>query len=186
MKKFSWIILLALAGCHGKKTPDVSGIPVQLDLVRFEKLFFSIDTNQLDASLERINAQCPGFTKDFLYRIMGANANPDSTLRDVRLFIKAYAPLKDSADRVFGDFSVWQQQVKRGLQFVKYYFPSYRLPTKLYTFIGPIDAVFKTANGVFKGTIEQVRDNGLLVVKNIDGEEWEFNLKEIEFLNKVS
>jgi BirA family biotin operon repressor/biotin-[acetyl-CoA-carboxylase] ligase len=43
---------------------------------------------------------------------------------------------------------------------------------------------FKTQSGVFEGTITNVRDNGLLVVKNNNGEQAEFNLKEIEFLNK--
>ena len=42
---------------------------------------------------------------------------------------------------------------------------------------------FKSANRVFTGVIKGVRDNGLLLVNN-NGEELEFNLKEIEFLNK--
>ena len=43
---------------------------------------------------------------------------------------------------------------------------------------------FKTANGEFRGTIINVKDNGLLLVQDNNNAELEFNLKEIEFLNK--
>ena len=43
---------------------------------------------------------------------------------------------------------------------------------------------FKTANGEFTGTIINVKDNGLLLVQDNNNAELEFNLKEIEFLNK--
>ena len=42
---------------------------------------------------------------------------------------------------------------------------------------------FKTQNDVFTGAINDVRDNGLLVIKNNIGEELEFSLKEIEFVH---
>jgi len=44
---------------------------------------------------------------------------------------------------------------------------------------------FKTKTTTFNGTIAGVKDNGILVVKNNIGEEREFSLKEIEFLNNV-
>jgi BirA family transcriptional regulator, biotin operon repressor / biotin---[acetyl-CoA-carboxylase] ligase len=44
---------------------------------------------------------------------------------------------------------------------------------------------FKMPNGIFEGTIINVKDNGLLVVKDNNGAEAEFSLKEIEFLNKT-
>ena len=45
---------------------------------------------------------------------------------------------------------------------------------------------FRTAQeGIFSGTIKDVRSNGLLVINNNNDEELEFSLKEIEFLNKV-
>lgn len=43
---------------------------------------------------------------------------------------------------------------------------------------------FKTQNGIFNGVIKDVKDNGLLIVQSNIGEELEFSLKEIEFLNK--
>ncbi len=46
------------------------------------------------------------------------------------------------------------------------------------------DKAFKAQNIVFRGAISDVRDNGLLVVQCNNGEEKEFSLKEIQFLNK--
>jgi BirA family biotin operon repressor/biotin-[acetyl-CoA-carboxylase] ligase len=43
---------------------------------------------------------------------------------------------------------------------------------------------FNTAAGNFTGAIVNVKDNGLLVVQDKNSHELEFNLKEIEFLNK--
>ncbi|MDP9049015.1 MAG: biotin--[acetyl-CoA-carboxylase] ligase [Bacteroidota bacterium] len=43
---------------------------------------------------------------------------------------------------------------------------------------------FKTRGSVFNGVISNVKDNGILVIQNNNGEENEFSLKEIEFLNK--
>lgn len=43
---------------------------------------------------------------------------------------------------------------------------------------------FRVSELDFDGTIEGVKDNGLLVVKNNKGEKLEFNFKEITFLNK--
>ena len=44
---------------------------------------------------------------------------------------------------------------------------------------------FRTGNTLFEGTIKTVRDNGILVIENNKGDELEFSLKEIEFLNKT-
>jgi BirA family biotin operon repressor/biotin-[acetyl-CoA-carboxylase] ligase len=45
------------------------------------------------------------------------------------------------------------------------------------------DKMFKTNGLVFKGSIKDVKDNGLLIV-NDGNQNREYNLKEIEFLNK--
>ena len=45
------------------------------------------------------------------------------------------------------------------------------------------DKIFKASGQIFKGTIENVKDNGLLIVNN-GAETSEYNQKEIEFLNK--
>ena len=66
----------------------------------------------------------------------------------VKMFIHDYMPLKDSAEMLYKSFDDETKSIEKGLQFVKYYFPSYKIPQSIITFIGPINANFETSFGV--------------------------------------
>lgn len=133
------ILVILLANCGNKKNiPDVSGINVPFSAVRFEKDFFGMDTLHLNKSLQKLSVQHPGFTQDFLFNILGSA--PDSALKDVPLFLRTYQGIYEASAGKYKDFSAIEKEVKKGLQFVRYYFPAYKLPTKLVTFIGPINS----------------------------------------------
>ncbi len=137
-----FLILFAVA-CKNKKIPNVSNIKVDLTLQRFEKDFFSIDTTNVDQSLLQLNKKYPGFLQDFVFNILGLPSQPDSAAavqRGLTKFIGSYRPVKNDADEIFGSMDQVQKEVKKGLQFVKHYFPAYRLPNKVITFIGPINS----------------------------------------------
>ncbi|MDB5247351.1 MAG: hypothetical protein JWQ40_1745 [Segetibacter sp.] len=132
-----------ITSCNGKKIPDVSSIKVDLQLQRFDQEFFSLDTNNANQSLEQLHQKYPGFLQDFIFNILALPPQPDSSAaveQQIGYFISSYKPLKDSADRIFTNIGDIEDEVKRGLQFVKHYFPSYKLPNKLITFIGPINS----------------------------------------------
>lgn len=136
---FALCIISLLSGCKQKKQiPDVSGVTVNLQTIRFEKAFFAVDTLHIDQSLQALHSRYPGFTQDFLFNIIGTS--PDSAERDVPSFIASYNDMFRASETLFKDFGNTEQQVKKGLQFVHYYFPSYKLPSKLVTFIGPINS----------------------------------------------
>jgi hypothetical protein len=63
----------------------------------------------------------------------------DSAASYVNAFIKAYRPIFDSSEITFRNFHPIEKEITQGLQFVKYYFPSYPLPSKIITYIGPAD-----------------------------------------------
>lgn len=145
MKKFSLylVIIIVISSCKGKNIPDVSGIKVDLQLQRFDKDFFAIDTNHIEQSLQQLHQKYPSFLQDFIFNILALPAQPDSSAaveQQVKAFIRSYISLKDSGDKLFTDANTTEKQVERGLQFVKYYFPSYKPPAKLITFIGPINS----------------------------------------------
>lgn len=155
MKKLSIpiFILIFLFSCNNHKNiPDVSGIKINLETRRFENDFFSIDTFHVAESLKKVVEKYPKFTPDFVFNILGLDL--DSLLipgnrqqQGIRLFIHDYMPVKDSVDLVFKDFSKQTAEIKKGLQFVKYYFPGYKIPSTVITFIGPINANFQTSFG---------------------------------------
>jgi hypothetical protein len=136
---FFYVALSILFACkQGPKTPDVSGIKVNLQVIRFEQAFFSVDTNHIDEALFKLNNDYPGFTKDYLFNILGTT--PDSASKDIRLFHSTYRRLFDSTKQLFSNIKPIEQALNKGLQFVKYYYPKYAIPTKLVTFIGPINS----------------------------------------------
>jgi hypothetical protein len=128
-----------LQSCQTRtKTPDVSGIKLTLETVRFEKALFAVDTLHMDQSLQGLYTKYPGFTQDFLFNILGSS--PDSAKKDLPAFMASYSDMYKAATEKFADFSAIEQEIKRGLQFVHYYFPNYKLPTKLISFIGPLNS----------------------------------------------
>lgn len=134
----SCAVIFCIACKTKKNTPDVSGIKITLQTERFEKDFFLLDTLHLNASLDQLSKKHPGFTQDFLFNILGSS--PDSADKDIRRFISSYQSMNKLVPETFKDFDATEKEVIKGLQFVHYYFPSYKLPTKLITFVGPINS----------------------------------------------
>lgn len=159
MKRFTLFVLLILllAACRNKNNaPDVSGIKIDLTVERFEKDFFAVDTNAISASLLQVHNKYPGFFTDFTVNILGLPPLTDTSLGSmaaIKKFIADYKPVKDSADKILGDFSSIEKEIKKGLQFVKYYFPTYPIPKKLITFIGPMDAYYEASLGGYGDVI---------------------------------
>lgn len=141
MKKTGLALLAAITlfSCRDKNVPDVSNIKVDLTVHHFEQDFFAIDTNNLMGSLQQVGAKYPVFLGDFLYNIMELQDTSAQTQALLKKFIADYRPVKDSADKVFKDFDGIEKEVKKGLQFVKYYFPAYKPPVQLITYIGPME-----------------------------------------------
>jgi hypothetical protein len=92
----------------------------------------------LDLGFDQLNKEYPEFTKDYLFNILGTV--PDGAVKDAGSFIRSYRLLYDSAKKQFANFQPIAEEVKKGLQFVKYYFPKYPIPKNLITFIGPINS----------------------------------------------
>ena len=132
-------LVLLVVGCQSKKTvPDVSHISINLRTERFEKDFFTIDTLNIDASLQKLTKKYPGFTQDFIFNILGSSR--ETAEKDIPKFMSSYQNMQKKSQEIFKNFTKTEEQVKYGLQFVHYYFPTYKLPAQLITFIGPINS----------------------------------------------
>jgi len=156
MKNFLFLLLVAIClySCGDKKNiPDVSNIKVKADIQRFDKDFFSIDTNNIQPALTELQKKYPSFLNDFLYNILAVPPQPDSAARKVKMFIHDYKPIFDSSQLLFANTDKMQKQIERGLQFVQYYFPKYKIPEHVITFIGPIEgyANVLTSSGLAVG-----------------------------------
>ncbi len=131
-----------LFSCNNhEKVPDVSTIKINLTTDRFERRLFDTTANNLFTYIQKLNSNDPSFTTAYLTNIL--NVDPtwptDSAASYINGFIKAYRPIYDSAEKLFQDFTPYENEIKKGLQFVKYYYPNYKVPGKIITYIGPAD-----------------------------------------------
>ncbi|WP_336516069.1 hypothetical protein [Pollutibacter soli] len=144
------ILIISLFACKTKsKGPDVSGIPIQLTVQRFEKDFFNLDTADLPGGLTELSKKYPRFTSDFLGQILGINPAEMQLMgfTAIKQFLHDYRTVKDEADKAVPDFTKYEKQVKSGLQYLKYYFPEYKAPDRIITFVGPMDAYAEGETG---------------------------------------
>src|SRR5687768_7245067 len=95
-----FLLICLFFSCKNNDIPDVSNIKVNLEVQRFEKDFFSIDTSNILNELQRLQIKYPSFINDFTQQILGFdNTTPtDSLTKYIHLFIRDYRFVKDSAD----------------------------------------------------------------------------------------
>lgn len=141
--------MATLTACkNAPDAPDVSGIQVSLEVERFDRSFFSIDTTRLLEDLINVQKAHPGFYPLYMENIVGVPADlgaKDPPLqRDVQdvlhFFFQGYRPLYDTLMRSYADVKDIDEAVTQGLRYVRHYFPRYELPRRLIFFIGPFDA----------------------------------------------
>jgi hypothetical protein len=150
------LLLCMLLACRNKNTPDVSGIKVELVSERFDQDFFTLDTTQLMPSLQKLGQKYPHFVTDYFQNILGLPPFSDTETQAqvlVRQFVHDYTPIKDSVNKVFTNTHGIEVEVKKGLQFAKYYFPTYKTPDHLIFYIGPMDAIYEASLGSYGDAI---------------------------------
>lgn len=136
---YAVLLLMMSISCSSKrKVPDVSGIKAALSLQRFEQSLFSADTTKIETALQELTGEYHGFAQDFLFNILGSS--PDVVAQDIPVFIRTYQPMAKEVATAFSDLTKEVNEIQQGLQFVKHYFPDYRLPEKIITFIGPLNS----------------------------------------------
>lgn len=136
------LVMIFLFACNNKGgIPDVSNIRVDVKMDRFEKSFFNIDTNNIGPGLMKVDSEFPDFYFDFMQNILGVSGRGDDTgtLSVTRRFVTSYFSLAAELEQKFSDTRDIEEDIRHGLQFVKYYFPQYKLPG-LITYVGPLDA----------------------------------------------
>ena len=139
---FGFIIIAGLFSCNTEnKIPDVSSVKIQLNTRRFEQQFFALDTNNIMPQLDKLIAAYPSFGENFMGTILGIDPKwpVDTTAAYIKQFIAYSRNIYDTSQKYFRDFSPYENEIKRGLQFVKYYYPNYKIPTKIITYLGPTD-----------------------------------------------
>jgi hypothetical protein len=137
-----------LLSCNDKQQPDTSAIKVNLEVIRFEKDFFGIDTNNINQEMEELRNKYHDFSNDFIWRILGLEGVDTSLWSSaIKQFHRDYYPIYTATQSLNKEVETYIADTKEALKLVKYYFPTYRLPSQFITFIGPMDAFATNQTG---------------------------------------
>lgn len=138
------LFILSFGACRSHDDrPDLSAIHVDdIHIVRFDTAFFNLDSNHVEPGLFQLNQRYPYFTQDFVANILGAEPMSDTSrvaFEAAREFLVSYLRIRDSLEPKYRQLGWLEQQLQQDFRYVKYYFPKYRLPAKVVSFIGPFD-----------------------------------------------
>ena len=145
-KNILYHVLLAgvlAAGCNaGTKVPDVSHIPINVKIERFDELLFRIDTNNVAEGIKLLNNTCPDFAPTYFSDILGLGPFSDTSRRlaeGVRHFVgnKDFRALQDSVEAHFRNIAPVEQALTHAFRLTRYYLPYWRAP-KVVSFISAI------------------------------------------------
>jgi hypothetical protein len=158
MKKIIYAVAaLLLLSCAGgeKNAPDVSHIKIALQTQRFDEAFFAIDTNNIPGSWQKIAAAFPDFVNIYTENIMEAGKLSDTNallIPATRAFLRDLQPLYDSVKGKFENTKALEATLKKGFEYMTYYFPDFKVPRIIY-YMGKIGnpGVALTPNGVAIG-----------------------------------
>jgi hypothetical protein len=166
-------VIVTIACNSGKEAPDVSGIKVEVPILRFDQAFFSIDTNNISAGLRQLQQQYPDFYNDFMQQVLGVNGfdTSQNTLLVTREFLRGYQPIFDSVQPVYKKTDWLQKELQKAFKYVKYYYPKYN-SGKATLFLGPFDApgVAVTRTGLAIG-LQQFAGSNFSVYQSGPGQE---------------
>jgi len=121
--------------------PDISGTSSPLTLVRFERDLMALDTNDLAASIEKLEQRHPEFTDIYLRRILTlrrGDFSPEEQMMMMKAFLTfpLIAEINRKVNRRFSDevMEDYREEVERALRYYKYFLPEAPRPDTLLTF----------------------------------------------------
>lgn len=138
------IATLSFAACRsdhpGKDIPDVSDIPVTVDLKRFDQDLFALDTNSIGAGLATLESRYGEFAQLYFGQVLGskdARIAPEGHEEYVRGFIShpAVRNLYDTTQVVFPDMKKLEKDFAQAFKYFKYHFPEQPLSGEVVAYI---------------------------------------------------
>ena len=139
---FALLLALVVQSCQYNKSndiPDVSHIPVEVKIRRFEKDLFRVDTMYMATGLEQLEKDYPEFGKIFFGQLLGSKDSliaPEGHVAYVKGFVThpAIRQLYDTTQLVYPELDFLETQLNQSFRYLKYYFPNSQVPD-LTTFI---------------------------------------------------
>jgi len=115
------------------KILDLSSTNLEIDINRYEKKFFQLDTNNLISSLKELRKEDSIFFDFYTIQMMRFGKITDTISPSILsieeiLTNKNVQELRDSVKVSFEDFSPIKQELTEAFKYFKHYFPNKKLP----------------------------------------------------------
>ncbi|HXS38422.1 MAG TPA: hypothetical protein VN721_17095 [Flavipsychrobacter sp.] len=152
------IPLLVLSSCNnGEKLPYVSNIKISLQTRRLDVDLAQLDTNRLSMGLQQLKQKYPDFLDFYLDTLMGFGIHSNyvdtnqAIVHGLKNFLTQhdYRGLFDTVAKHFPDTKEVDEQITKGYQYMKYYFPDFQVPKIIYLVSGLNNwAAFTVGNNI--------------------------------------
>lgn len=117
--------------------PDISGIEINHEIIRFDQLLAQLDTNDLEQEVNMLKAKHPEFTDIFFSRVLPfVGKSNEEFLSNLRGYLgdKRIIKLQDTVGIIFKDIEQGAlAELEKGMKYMKYYFDDFVAPN-IYTF----------------------------------------------------
>jgi gliding motility-associated lipoprotein GldB len=147
----SFLLCFVCTGCKHSKKIDVSNIPVEVKIERFDKEFDALRTGPLTPQVTALHKKYGVFYQDFIEKILKIGSTADTNyyknLRDV-FAGKAYTDLKHDVDAAFPNTDKQNAELTDAFKRIKYYYPKKPLP-KVYAYFSGFQAQTTIGDGYF-------------------------------------
>lgn len=145
-----FLFLSLLFSCDGEKElPDISNIKANPEIIRFEESFFQIDSMNPKPGIENLIRKYPEFAPVFISNVLGFGPLSDTNQKimiEMKRFLHLNQEIYKSTKEKFRNSDPLKKELETAFRYLKYYYPNYQIP-KIYTTIGPIDALPPLSSG---------------------------------------
>lgn len=131
---FSITVLFFLSSCaNKKKLPDISNIPISINIDRFEQALFTLDSTDMISGIEKLRKEYPIFFELYIEQLLGiGQLNDTAKTYQVKLAQFASNPnikaLYDSCTQRYPKLDFLEQQLTQAFKYNAYYFPDDQPP----------------------------------------------------------
>jgi gliding motility-associated lipoprotein GldB len=145
-----FFIGLVITACNGSKKVDVSHIPIDVKIERFDREFDALRTKPMELQAVYLHKKYGIFYQDYVERILNAGSIRDTayfaTLRQI-FAGNAYLDLKHDVDSIYpGNMDQQNEELTDAFRRIKYYYPKKNLP-KVYAYFSGFQAQTSLGDG---------------------------------------
>jgi hypothetical protein len=133
-----FIFVLFAFGCKNSNMDPAARAPhFTVHIERFDSAFFAMDTTHTKSQLPNLIKAYPGFSQDFITRILLLKKLDDTAA--IKTFYRNYLPIYKEVQQV-NAIKIAKPAIEEAFKRVHFYFPKYALTHNVIFFLGPLES----------------------------------------------